>query len=38
MREIPKKNYVILGAMTVFVVALVFGLMNLYNSNKKEEE
>ncbi len=37
MREIPKKNYVILGAMTVFVVALVFGLMNLYNSNKKED-
>ena len=37
MREIPKKNYFILGAMTVFVVALVFGLMSLYNSNNKNE-
>ena len=34
---VAKKNYVILGAMTVFVVALVFGLMNLEQIKANKE-
>lgn len=36
MREVPKKNYIILLIMAVAVVIIVFVLMNMYNANKPE--
>ena len=34
MREIPKKNYLVLFLLATSVVVVCFVLMNLYNSNK----
>lgn len=36
MREIPRKNYVIITLMAVGVVVVCFILMNMYNSNNNE--
>lgn len=36
MREIPQKNYILLGFVSVCVVLVCFVLMNMYKVNNKE--
>lgn len=36
MRDIPKKNYIIVGVVAVVIVIVCFVLMNMYNTNKPD--
>lgn len=36
MREVPKKNYILLALIALGVMVLCFVLMNMYNKNNKE--
>lgn len=36
MREIPRKNYIYLGLLTIIVILICFLLMNAYNKNSNK--